>query len=87
MTRRRRLVLALPCRPAGHQCCRVAARLIVTNTVVGAGSLVVGGAVGAVKVTGKAVGHNRRRGGRSLPRSRLTRPNRAGRRVAACPAL
>ena len=31
--------------------------VIVTNTVVGAGSLVVGGAVGAVKVTGKAVGH------------------------------
>lgn len=30
--------------------------LIVSNTVVGAGSLVVGGAVGAVKVTGKAVG-------------------------------
>ena len=30
--------------------------VIVTNTVVGAGSLVVGGAVGAVKVTGKAVG-------------------------------
>ena len=30
--------------------------VIVTKTVTGAGSLVVGGAVGAVKVTGKAVG-------------------------------
>ncbi|MEP3436927.1 MAG: hypothetical protein ABJN75_09105 [Hoeflea sp.] len=30
--------------------------LIVTNTVVGAGSLVVGGAVGAVKLTGKTAG-------------------------------
>lgn len=29
---------------------------IVAKTVTGAGSMVVGGAVGAVKVTGKAVG-------------------------------
>ena len=55
MTRCRRLVpplLALLLATVLSGCGAV----IVTNTVVGAGSLVVGGAVGAVKVTGKAVG-------------------------------